>query len=63
MSRAAAVGADGEAAADDLAERGHVGLHAVERLRAAERDAEAGHDLVEDEHRAVRARQLAQACR
>ena len=50
MSRAPAVGADGQAAADDLAEAGQVGRDAVERLRAAERDAEAGHHLVEDEH-------------
>ena len=49
----AAVGADGQAAADDLAERGEVGRDAVELLRAAAREAEAGHHLVEDEQRAV----------
>ena len=44
----------GQAAADDFAERGEVGLDVVELLRAAEGEAEAGHDLVEDEQRAVR---------
>ena len=48
------------AAADDLAEHAQVGREAgdvagVEALRAAERDAKAGHHLVEDEQRAVRA--------
>ena len=51
-----AEGAAGQAAADDLAEGGQVGLDAVELLRAAEGEAEAGHDLVEDEERAVRLR-------
>ena len=45
---AAAVGADRQPAADDLAEAGQVGPHAVERLGAAAVDAEAGHHLVED---------------
>ena len=49
----AAERADREAAADDLAERGEVRRDAVELLRAAERDAEARDDLVEDEHDAV----------
>ena len=57
---APAVRADRHAAADDLAERGEVGRDAVERLRAAERDAEAGHDLVEDQQRAVPRAELAQ---
>ena len=48
----AAEGADRHAAADDLAERGEIGPHAVELLSAAERDAKSGHDLVEDQHRA-----------
>ena len=50
---AAAEGADGQAAADDLAEGGEVGADAVEFLRSAEGHAEAGHDFVEDEQRAV----------
>mmetsp|Transcript_10241 Transcript_10241/g.17627 ORF Transcript_10241/g.17627 Transcript_10241/m.17627 type:complete len:515 (-) Transcript_10241:180-1724(-) len=58
---AAAVGADGEAAADDLAHGGHVGGDAEVALRAAVRDAEAGHHLVEDQQRAVLGGQLAQA--
>ena len=56
MSRAAAVGADGQAAADHLAEGGEVGPDAVALLRAAEGHAEAGHHLVEDQQRAVRGR-------
>ena len=60
MSRRAAVSADGQAAADDLAERGDVGRDAVQLLRAAAREAEAGHHLVEDEQRAVAPRELAQ---
>ena len=44
--------ADRQAAADDLAVAGEVGLHAEEGLRAARMDAEAGDDLVEDERRA-----------
>src|SRR5207244_1262324 len=58
--RRPAVGADGEAAADDLAERGEVGRDVEALLRAAEGEAEAGHDLVEDEERAVVLRDLAQ---
>ena len=41
--------ADRHAAADDLAERGEIRAHAVERLRAAQGDAKAGHHLVEDQ--------------
>ena len=48
-----AEGSAGQAAADDLAQRGQVGRDAVDLLRAAEGDAEAGHDFVEDEQRAV----------
>ena len=48
-----AVGADGEAAADHLAERGEVRGHAVAFLRAAAPEAEAGDHLVEEEQRAV----------
>ena len=51
----AAVGADRQAAADDLAERRQVGRDAEPLLRAAARHAEAGHHLVEDQQRAVRA--------
>ncbi|CWQ61755.1 Uncharacterised protein [Neisseria meningitidis] len=40
-------------AADDFAHRGQVGRDAVQRLRAAERDAEAGHHFVVNQHRAV----------
>ncbi len=60
ISALAAEGAHREAAADDLAERGEVGRDAVALLRAAERHAEAGDDLVEDEHDAVRVAQVAQ---
>ena len=49
----AAEGADRHAAADDLAESGHVRADAVELLRAAAGDAEAGNHLVEDQQRAV----------
>ena len=56
----AAVGADRHAAADDLAERAQVRRDAVALLRAAERDAEAGHHFVEDQQRAVLRAQLAQ---
>ena len=57
-----AVGADGQPAPDDLAERGQVGRHPVQRLRASRVDAEPGHHLVEDEESTVRRRQLAEAC-
>ena len=55
-----AIGAHRHAAADDLAEGAQVRAHAVARLRAAQRDAEAGHHLVEDQHRAMARAQLAQ---
>ena len=47
-------------AADDFAHRGQVGRDAVQRLRAAERDAEAGHHFVVNQHRAVFFGQFAQ---
>ena len=50
---AAAEGTDGETAADDLAHGGEVRGDAADFLIAAAGDAEAGHDLVEDEERAV----------
>ena len=46
--------------ADHLAERGEVRLHAIERLRTAERYAKAGHDFVKDQHGAVSGAELAQ---
>jgi hypothetical protein len=46
---AASEGSDGEAPAYDLAQGGEVGTDAVELLGSAEREAEAGHDLVQDE--------------
>ena len=49
----AAKGRRRHAAADDLAQAGHVRRDAVVRLRAAQRHAEAGHHLVEDQHGAV----------
>ena len=49
MSRAAAVGPDGQPAADDLAERRQIGPHAEQRLRSAVGHAEAGHHFVEDQ--------------
>ena len=52
--------ADGHAAADDLAQRGEVGLDAVQALSALRTDAEAGHHFVEYQHRAVLGAQLAQ---
>ena len=50
-----------ESARDDLAERAHVGLHAVEFLRAAIREAKAGNDFVEYERNAVLRRYLSDA--
>ena len=60
LSRAA-VGRGGQTSADDLAERGEIGLDAIKRLRAAETQAESGDDLVENKQRAVPARNLTQA--
>ena len=56
----AADGGDGEAAADRLREDREVGLDPEERLRAARPDPVARQHLVEDQHRARRAGQLAQ---
>jgi len=53
MGPAAAVGADREAAADHFAERGHVGANVVALLGATEGNAEAGHDFIEYQERAV----------
>ena len=55
-----AVGADGQATADDLAECREVRAHAAAALRALPADAEAGHHLVEDEQGAVRIAERAQ---
>ena len=49
----AAEDADGQAAADNLAQRHEVGIERVKLARAAEGDAEAGHDFIDDEQRAV----------
>ncbi len=49
------------AAADDLAERGEIGPHAVQGLGAAERNAKTGHHFVEYQHRARAVALLAQA--
>jgi len=49
---APAVRARGEAAAQDLRQRGEVGPDAVELLRPAARDAEAGHHFIEDKENA-----------
>ena len=56
-------GADGQAAADDFAERGEVRRDSVQFLHAAFGDAEAGHDFVEDEQRAVFCGDIAQQFR
>ena len=58
LSRAA-VRADRQPAADDLAEAREVGADAVERLGPAVRHAETRDDLVEDQDGAVRVRDLA----
>ena len=50
---AAGDGGQRKAAADDLAQRAEVGRDAVVFLRAAIGEAEAGHDLVEDQRDAV----------
>ena len=51
----AAEDADGEAAADDFAEGDEVGVERVELAGAAEGNAEAGHDFVDDEESAFAA--------
>mmetsp|Transcript_10242 Transcript_10242/g.33786 ORF Transcript_10242/g.33786 Transcript_10242/m.33786 type:complete len:231 (-) Transcript_10242:480-1172(-) len=56
----AGVGADREASANHLAEGRQVGLDAPVLLRAAVRDAEARHDLIKHENRAVLGAELAQ---
>ena len=60
---ASAEGSAGQAAAEDLAQRSQVGSDAVELLRAAQREPEAGHHLVEDQQRAVLGRDAAAALR
>ena len=50
---------DRVAVGDRLGEGAQVGAHAVELLHAAARDAEAGLDLVDDQHDAVAVAQLA----
>ena len=61
MSRRPAEGPDRQPAADDLAEGREVGADALAFLDPAGCDAEAGHDLIEDQHAAVARGQLAQA--
>ena len=58
---AATVGADGEAATDDLAHGGEVGGDVPVLLRAALGDAESGHDLVEGEESALSLGDLAKS--
>ena len=53
---ASAEGSAREAAAEDFAEGGEVGGDVVKLLGSAEGYAEAGHNFVEDEERAVRRR-------
>src|ERR1017187_6845860 len=48
-----AVSADGQSAADDLAQRGHIRPDAEARLRAPIGHAEAGHHFIQDQQRAV----------
>ena len=50
---ATAKGSNGHAATDHLAQCGEVGTNAIQRLCAPQRHAEAGHDLIEDQHRAM----------
>ena len=57
----AAEGSAWEAAADDFAEGDEVGVEVVEFERAAEGEAEAGHDFVDDEQGAVVVGEFAQA--
>ena len=53
---------DGQSAAHNLPQRHQVGIECVELAGAAERDAEAGHDFVDDQQRAVMRGELAQSC-
>ena len=46
---AAAISADRQPAADDLAERGEIGLDLVELLRAAKAETKAGHYFIENQ--------------
>ena len=50
---ASAVGANGQSAADDLAQRGQVGCDLPKLLSPAKGDAKAGHHFVEDEQGAM----------
>src|SRR5690606_25911999 len=50
---ASAVGTDWQSAADHLPQRRQIRCHAVPLLRPPGGDAEAGHDLIEDQQRAV----------
>src|SRR5690606_28673989 len=52
---------DRQAATDYLPQRRQIGLDAESRLRTAVRDAEAGHDFVEDQQGAMLARDRANA--
>ena len=61
--RRTTIGGRGQAAADDLAQNGQVGRDAVALLRPAERQAEAGHHLVEDQQGAMLARSARGAAR
>ena len=61
MSLPAEGGGAGRAPADRLGQAGDVGRHAVELLGAAQRNAEAGDDLIEDEQHLVFVADAAQA--
>ena len=58
--RPSTIGANREAAADDLAQDRQVGPDAVELLRAARRDAESRDHLIEDQQRTRACSELAQ---
>lgn len=53
MSRLPPESRDGHAAADDFAEHCDIRVNTVNRLSASKRDAETGHDFVNDKNRAV----------
>ena len=57
----AAIGGYGQAAADDFAERGQIGLDAEMSLRAAVAKPKAGDHLVENQQRAVAPREASQS--